>query len=358
MARFVLTFLGALLLASCSDGKQAVAPTELSPSLTTAAAPDLDYVPRDLGTIAGNYSRALDINNQGQIVGETDVPSGRHGFIWTESRGMVALSTLGGTYSTPAEINDRGVIVGWAGNPENAVRAVVWTESGQIQQVPTPGVFSLGVSINDAGDITGSFAPSFDKFEFRPFVWTKRDGFRDLGSLGGAEGFGAGESINNRGEVVGRSPLVDGKRGSFIWTARDGMRNLGTLAGGEPWAFAINDLGEVVGWEENTKPNGWTRAFIWTATSGFTDLGALPFAENARAWSINNGGEVVGESWNGFQTHLFIWTRQDGMRDLGVAPGQTKSGAIGINDSGDIVGWADVLGSELHAVLWTPRMRT
>ena len=351
----LLAVLGAAgLLCACSDRQSANAPT--APSFNAAAQPARDYVPRDLGSLAGTFSQALDINNRGQIVGETDVTSGRHGFIWTEARGMVALPTLGGTYSTPAELNDLGVIVGWAGDAAtNAVHAVRWT-NGRIEQLLPPDVASLGVSINDAGDIIGCYQPNPDRFEFRPFLLPRQGGMRDLGSLGnGAEGFGCGESINNRGDVAGRSPEADGRQGSFIWTAQGGMRDIGNMAGGQPFAYAINDRDEVVGWEDNAAPNGSTRAFIWTTERGFTDLGTLSFAQNARAFSINSRGEVVGESWNGAEDHLFIWTRDVGMRDLGVAPGQTRSGAIGINERGDIVGWADVPGSEKHAVLWQRR---
>jgi probable HAF family extracellular repeat protein len=59
---------------------------------------------------------------------------------------------------------------------------------------------------------------------------------------------------------------------------------------------AINDSGEVVGW--NFPPPGGNayQAFIWTPTGGTQDIGNLGGNYGAQAFAINDAGQVVGSS--------------------------------------------------------------
>jgi probable HAF family extracellular repeat protein len=76
----------------------------------------------EIGLLPGDSSsQALAINNHGAVVGEsyetvvgTDGLPGRvpHGFLWTPSGGMAPLGDLGGRGSSPYDINDAGQIVG------------------------------------------------------------------------------------------------------------------------------------------------------------------------------------------------------------------------------------------------------
>jgi probable HAF family extracellular repeat protein len=51
----------------------------------------------DLGTLGGPTSLAWGINEQGVVVGGSDLPSGHtRAFVWTAARGMRDLGTLGG----------------------------------------------------------------------------------------------------------------------------------------------------------------------------------------------------------------------------------------------------------------------
>lgn len=73
-----------------------------------------DYTTTDIGTLGGAGAQALDINNQGQIVGMANFSPHSlfvHAFVWQDGV-MVDLGTLGGDNSRANSINDDGIIVG------------------------------------------------------------------------------------------------------------------------------------------------------------------------------------------------------------------------------------------------------
>jgi probable HAF family extracellular repeat protein len=70
---------------------------------------------RDLGTLGGASSQAIDINDRGDVVGGSEVTSGsfeQRTFLWTEARGMRSLGTFGGELSGAFAINNRREVVG------------------------------------------------------------------------------------------------------------------------------------------------------------------------------------------------------------------------------------------------------
>ena len=79
----------------------------------------------DLGTLSGTNSWARDINNNAQIVGESDTSDWyTHAFMWQNGT-MIDLGTLGGDDSSAAAINDSGQIVGYSINADGERRAFV-----------------------------------------------------------------------------------------------------------------------------------------------------------------------------------------------------------------------------------------
>ena len=187
-------------------------------------------------------------------------------------------------------------------------KPVVW-EKGVIRKMPTVGRDPDGVAygINDNGEIAGAsgtcttFNPNFlnNLLAVHALLW-KNSKVTDLGNLGGPTGQAGGNaaySVNNRGEVVGSSDLPgDTTFHAFLWTRKTGMRDLGTLSGDlASNAISINDSGSVVGVSLDANFN--PRAYVWR-NGMMTDLNSLIAGDSPlyllTGCSINNRGEITG----------------------------------------------------------------
>lgn len=202
----------------------------------------------DLGTPNGLQSVANAINNRGVIVGshETGPFTPGRAFRWTRAGGMQDLRTLPDGFSIEAlNINNQGDIVGAADTPAGK-RGVLWTKTGAIIALGTlpNSFFSSASAINERGEIVGSSTTSSD-FS-RAVLWTPNGQIVNLGVLpGDQESWAYG--INNTGAVVGISVGIFGFRG-FVWTRDRGMRALPTLGTDETFAYDINNAATAAGY--------------------------------------------------------------------------------------------------------------
>ena len=287
---------------------------------TQLAAQEQEQKPRytviDLGTLGGSFSQAFGVNNKGWVVGFSTLPgdTALHAFLWRKGL-MADLGTLAGSDTLPisqaVSLNDRGEVVGLSET-----------------SLPDP----LGE--NFCGD----------SLVCLPVLW-QGSVITPLPILGGTNG--VGNDINNRGQVVGVAenatpdptcipPAVLHFKPA-IWD-KGKVQELPTFLGDpDGLAVAINDNGQAVGNTVNCSFSSPGHAALWrqgkvTDMGNLGDLGLSPS-------DINNQGQVVGTAGDlsGAVTLAFLW--QNGVASsLGTLPGDVESHANSINDKGQVIG--------------------
>jgi probable HAF family extracellular repeat protein len=121
----------------------------------------------DIGGLGGTaWNTAMDINNNGTVVGFADLAGDQnganinfHAFLWTRERGIIDLATLpNDALSEAVGINDRDQVVGISIGA--TARAFLW-ERGKMQNLQDllpagyPNTLIVAQDINDDGVITG-----------------------------------------------------------------------------------------------------------------------------------------------------------------------------------------------------------
>jgi probable HAF family extracellular repeat protein len=192
------------------------------------------------------------------------------------------------------------------------------------------------------------------------FVWTQRDGLRDLGELLDKTHTSRVNAVAADGSTVAGSTADSTQEWAFVWQRGVGInqnipraqtqiahpvfQHLKIVTPEGNYVIG-QDAGVLFRWsrEEGTKPLGevppdmdvyaLTRdahaiagmtnceACLWTPNEGLLRLGILRRTPGSVAYGISDDGQVVvGTSGN----HLFRWTRRSGMEDLGLLPGRQE----------------------------------
>lgn len=229
-----------------------------------------------LPTLGGNNGEAFTANTRGEVVGAA------------ESK------TVDSSCPSPKALR---------------FEAVMWgPELGEVHELrPLPGdTVGFALGLNDHGQAVGSSGTCADTTSNSvtglisgPHAVLWQDGYpTDLGGLGGKL-VSVGAAINNRGEVVGASDLSgDTETHSFLWTKKTGMEDLGTL-GTDPANFAgwINNKKQIVGWSCDSSGN--CRAYLWQSHK-MVDLNTLISPDSplylVLAFGINDDGDIVGQA--------------------------------------------------------------
>jgi probable HAF family extracellular repeat protein len=209
----------------------------------------------------------------------------------------------------------------------------------------------------------------------------------DLGVLGTGNS-SAGYGINDAGWVTGCSnPVANGFQRAFLWYGFGPLIDLGTLGGPGSCADGPNAFGEaaITSSTSTTDPNGedfcpgigpglQCLAAVWK-NGRLTPLPTLPHGNNAKAFWLNNQGQVVGFSENGtrdptcapgtpsqvLRFEAVIWGPNGEIHELSPLQGDTVGFAWGINDHGQAVGTSGLCSNTSipaqnpagpHAVLW------
>ena len=303
-----------LLGAALMLGSLAVAPAY------AATEPVHVPTPKQLGTLGGKNSVAIDINDRGQVVGQSGVdPNGTdldHVFLW--QRGV--MKDLG-TGFTPKDLNNKGhIAVTFIGN--NGVRRAGLRRDGKIVDLGTPD-YGYAYALNDNDEVVGSYDNG--KGQLHAFVW--RNGV--ITDLPGENG--AAHGINNKGVVVG---LILAEDATHTYTYRGVVwRNgkLTELGAGFEDAVAVNDDGVIIG--NGGRPinhgvvwkNGTVTRLRPLATTG-------TFGDYTEAKAINNRGEIIGETANTGGEESAIWRH-------GKPRGGLDGHVSGINNRGQLAGF-------------------
>jgi len=159
------------------------------------------------GADEGFGSTAYDVNNQNVIVGETAMPDFfTHAFRWTFDDEWEDLGTLGGNRSYALAINERQEISGGAQNPNGSTRPYVWKQ-GKMIELPLIPDYRSGDArdLHDAGQLVGDNWNGPNKAPLHAFLHENGETFdlNDLIDPNSGWELTSAIGINNRGEITG-----------------------------------------------------------------------------------------------------------------------------------------------------------
>jgi probable HAF family extracellular repeat protein len=145
----------------------------------------------DLGTLGGRFSKALDINAAGEVVGFAHTEHGIHAFSYSSGkmRDLGAPSERPG--SSAAGINSLGQIVGSASKPVKDTRPI------------RPGVIDQGI----LGDVHAFLYDKGQWTDLNTRVNLAANGFRELWDT---------SAINDSGQIIGKAMAADGYHGYLL----------------------------------------------------------------------------------------------------------------------------------------------
>jgi probable HAF family extracellular repeat protein len=269
---------------------------------------------------------------------------------------LAVLPTLGRPNSCAQGVSDPGTAVGESEGNDFNLHAVSWT-GGAVSDLGTlGGPTSTAYAISYRGTIVGTSVNGAGLIH--AFVVSSADALVDLGDLGG--GFSSALGVNNWGLVVGSSTDSGSVSRAFIWAPKTGMHTL-TPSSLECLATSISDSGIIVG--DCTNSQGVTSAFAVSVLSqvvptGGVGMRTLPGLGGtfSIAWSVNTGGEIVGESATPDGVHHAVkWSRDGTITALGGTISGTPSFAYAVNTEGTVAGAATDSTGKLQAVQWSAR---
>ncbi len=308
-------------------GIAAVALAALGIASALAREPQQGWTLVDLGTLGGPGSYGAALNDNGVVVGCSDVGGGAiHAFVYRDGA-MRDLESSSTGNSCALAVNNAGVAAGRAGTGE----LVTWSGSA----VTHLGVQGNVGGINDAGVVVGSFNSGTAT---RAFIYSSGT----LAALGDANAAGSANAINERGDVVGAI-------GGTAFLYRDGaIAMLGTLGGNRSEAKGINDRAQVVGL--STDANSQPLSFRYDGS--MQPLAAPGYSD---AIAINARGQIVGsaEGTYGYLIDAGNYARLDTLAPV-VAKGWRHMEPTGINERGWIVGTGTDPQGNLRAFLLVP----
>lgn len=313
------------------------------------------YTVTNIGTLGGNDSVALSINDYGEVVGYSKTAEGEiHAFRYFRDA-IFDLSTLGGKDSYAYVITNSGILLGDARTPDGGLHPFTGSPNSPLFNLGGKAhLFSSARGANNVGQVVGFklITDEHGQLHKRAYLYTTNRTI-DLGTFGGKQSDAV--AINDAGEVVGHlyTQYHDGPKRAVLYQTGK-VVELGTFGGNVSIGVAINAVGQVAGYA--TLPGGDQRAFLF-AHGKMKNLGTLPGGTQSFAYGLDDRGRVVGAS-DAKDSALRAVIYSDGViQDLNklipADSGWTLTEAKAINESGQIVGYGFFDG-ERRAFLLTP----
>ena len=233
--------------------------------------------------------------------------------------------------------------------------AIAGAASGQtVQMLDTlGGNGSIAHDINDFGVIVGESLTAGDT-HFRATRWDT-NGTTDLGALMGTNSIA--NAINNNGDVVGYNDDGNGVRTSLLFSGGN-VTDLGAAMGavGNNVAWDINDSGSVVG--QAPLAPGFAKGYIWDSVSGGRVEGTIPGYMGGANFGLNHNDMMVGHSFffgDPDTPTIAIPDGRGGWDEFGMnPPGFFFGMSTAISDTNIAVGFSNALdgGGDWQAVIF------
>ena len=236
-------------------------------------------VMEDLGTLPGGTdAQAILINERGQVLGYSytspapstncappnlpNFPLTTGSFLWQRGKGMVDLRSLGGTCTLATDLNNQGQVIGMSNLTGDQYQHAFFWEHGSIQDLggSLGGNNTGAFVVNDDGQAVG-FAYFPGDTTFHATLWKHVGEMTDLGAIGN-DPCSYATGINAKGQVVGASlsPCTQGATArAFLWedgsiVALNALIPPGSgLRLGQ--TYTINDRGEIAGEGSDSSEN-------------------------------------------------------------------------------------------------------
>jgi hypothetical protein len=277
--------------AAINDRGEITGTASLSDTLARAFIWDCERGVQSIGAVdEGDYaSIAYDINNRGQIVGQSVTFDDSKAFIWDRADGMRGIGSQTGGLAY--DVNDRGDVL--------MMDNTIWTEG--IGSRPTQdmiGFYFTSIAVtNDRRHILGLRVAEESDYSLRFFDWSARDGRRDFAVAPDAA-FTEVAATNNRGDIIGssRNALFSGSTLPYL-AKRDGeFQFLTEVRGGiDGQARSINDRRQIISWIDM---GSGSDTYLWDPKNGLRVLSDLlsPSLQGfvAGGNDINNWGWISG----------------------------------------------------------------